>query len=61
MFASASLDRTVKVWSIDRPAPMFRLEGHENSVNATSWAATGRTWCQAPTTSLQGAHLYMDR
>ena len=32
-FASASLDRTVKVWSIGSPTPNFTLEGHEKGVN----------------------------
>jgi WD40 repeat protein len=32
-FASASLDRTVKVWSIGQPTPNFTLDGHEKGVN----------------------------
>jgi coatomer subunit beta' len=33
-FASASLDRTVKVWGLGSSAPHFTLEGHEKGVNA---------------------------
>ena len=36
-FASASLDRTVKVWSIGQPTPNFTLEGHEKGVNAVDY------------------------
>lgn len=28
-FASASLDRTIKVWQLGSPTPNFTLEGHE--------------------------------
>ena len=37
-FASASLDRTVKVWSIGQPAPNFTLEGHESSIWRLAYA-----------------------
>lgn len=40
-FASASLDRTVKVWSIGQPAPNFTLEGHEKGVNTVDYFAGG--------------------
>jgi coatomer subunit beta' len=40
-FASASLDRTVKVWSISQPTPNFTLEGHEKGVNAVSYLIGG--------------------
>ena len=40
-FASASLDRTVKVWSIGQPAPNFTLEGHEKGVNAVDYFTGG--------------------
>ncbi|KCV71146.1 hypothetical protein H696_02096 [Fonticula alba] len=32
-FASASLDRTIKVWQIGAAVPNFTLEGHERGVN----------------------------
>ncbi|KAG2186148.1 hypothetical protein INT43_002586 [Umbelopsis isabellina] len=32
-FASAGLDRTIKVWSLGSPVPNFTLEGHEKGVN----------------------------
>lgn len=31
-FASASLDRTVKIWSLGSPLPNFSLEGHQAGV-----------------------------
>ena len=40
-FASASLDRTVKVWSIGSPTPNFTLEGHEKGVNCVEYFAGG--------------------
>ena len=40
-FASASLDRTIKVWGIGTLQPHFTLEGHEKGVN---WCAP----CLAP-------------
>ncbi len=40
-FASASLDRTVKVWSIGQPTPNFTLEGHEKGVNAVDYFTGG--------------------
>lgn len=40
-FASASLDRTVKVWSIGQPAPNFTLEGHEKGVNSVDYFSGG--------------------
>lgn len=42
-FASASLDRTVKVWSIGQPTPNFTLEGHEKGVNAVDYFTGGKT------------------
>ena len=36
-FASASLDRTVKVWSLGQPMPNFTLEGHEKGVNCVDY------------------------
>lgn len=38
-FASASLDRTVKVWSLGQPVPNFTLEGHEKGVNCVDYFA----------------------
>ena len=40
-FASASLDRTVKVWSISQPTPNFTLEGHEKGVNTVDYLIGG--------------------
>ena len=40
-FASASLDRTVKVWSLANPTPAYTLEGHEKGVNAVSYCRSG--------------------
>ena len=40
-FASASLDRTVKVWSIGQPTPNFTLEGHEKGVNCVEYFGGG--------------------
>ena len=36
-FASASLDRTVKVWQLGSTSPNFTLEGHEKGVNAVDY------------------------
>ncbi|XP_078696891.1 coatomer subunit beta'-like isoform X5 [Branchiostoma floridae x Branchiostoma belcheri] len=36
-FASASLDRTVKVWQLGSSAPNFTLEGHEKGVNCIDY------------------------
>jgi hypothetical protein len=33
VFASASLDRSIKVWSLGSTEPNFTLEGHEKGVN----------------------------
>ena len=41
-FASASLDRSVKVWSIGQPTPNFTLEGHEKGVNAVDYFTGGK-------------------
>jgi coatomer subunit beta' len=40
-FASASLDRTVKVWSISQPTPNFTLEGHDKGVNCVDYLVGG--------------------
>ncbi|CAG9460916.1 unnamed protein product [Pedinophyceae sp. YPF-701] len=40
-FASASLDRTVKVWSIGSPIPNYTLEGHEKGVNCLEYMSGG--------------------
>lgn len=40
-FASASLDRTIKVWSIGSPVPNFTLEGHEKGVNCVDYFSGG--------------------
>ncbi|XP_012543710.2 coatomer subunit beta' [Monomorium pharaonis] len=36
-FASASLDRTVKVWQLGSPTANFTLEGHEKGVNCVDY------------------------
>uniref|UniRef100_A0A5S6QEB8 Coatomer subunit beta' n=1 Tax=Trichuris muris TaxID=70415 RepID=A0A5S6QEB8_TRIMR len=36
-FASASLDRTVKVWQLGSSQPNFTLEGHEKGVNCVDY------------------------
>jgi len=33
MFASASLDKTIKFWGISSSVPHFTLKGHEDGVN----------------------------
>jgi WD40 repeat protein len=40
-FASASLDRTIKVWSLGNPIPNFTLEGHERGVNCVDYYTGG--------------------
>jgi len=36
-FASASLDKTVKVWQLGSATPNFTLEGHEKGVNCVDY------------------------
>ncbi|CAF1019776.1 unnamed protein product [Adineta ricciae] len=40
-FASASLDRTVKVWQLGSTHPNFTLEGHEKGVNCVDYYSGG--------------------
>lgn len=40
-FASASLDRTVKIWGLNSPTPHFTLEGHERGVNCLGYFRGG--------------------
>lgn len=40
-FASASLDRTVKVWGLNSSEPHFSLEGHERGVNCIGYFRGG--------------------
>jgi len=40
-FATASLDRSVKVWSLSSPTPNFSLEGHERGVNCVDYYPGG--------------------
>jgi len=40
-FASASLDRTLKVWSLGQAVPNFTLEGHEKGVNCVDYFQGG--------------------
>jgi coatomer subunit beta' len=41
VFASASLDRSIKVWGIGASAPHMSLEGHERGVNCIDFYAGG--------------------
>ncbi len=40
-FASASLDRSVKVWGLNSSVPHFQLEGHDRGVNCLSYYSGG--------------------
>eukprot|EP01083_Nonionella_stella_P056987 149794_1 len=40
-FATASLDRTIKIWGLTSPTHHFSLEGHEKGVNCISYFAGG--------------------
>lgn len=40
-FASASLDRSIKVWGLNSATPHFSLEGHERGVNCISYFPGG--------------------
>lgn len=40
-FASASLDRTIKVWQLGSPTPNFTLEGHEKGANCVDYYTGG--------------------
>ena len=40
-FASASLDRSIKVWGLTQSTPHFSLEGHERGVNCLSYYRGG--------------------
>eukprot|EP00731_Ephydatia_muelleri_P015251 Em0008g971a len=40
-FASASLDRTIKVWQLGSPHPNFTLEGHDKGVNCVDYFQGG--------------------
>jgi len=40
-FASASLDRTIKVWGVSASTPHFSLEGHERGVNCVDYYPGG--------------------
>mmetsp|Transcript_24398 Transcript_24398/g.39600 ORF Transcript_24398/g.39600 Transcript_24398/m.39600 type:complete len:1055 (+) Transcript_24398:341-3505(+) len=40
-FASASLDKSVKVWSLGSPLPNYSLEGHERGVNCIDYYLGG--------------------
>jgi cytochrome c len=41
--ASASWDRTVRLWALDGPAPGAVLDGHEDNVAGVAFAADGRS------------------
>jgi coatomer subunit beta' len=36
-FASASMDRTIKIWSIGSPVANYTLNGHEQGVNSVEY------------------------
>ncbi|KAH7290701.1 hypothetical protein KP509_30G060200 [Ceratopteris richardii] len=40
-FASASLDRTIKIWSLGSPEPNFTLEAHTKGVNCVDYFTGG--------------------
>eukprot|EP00124_Ichthyophonus_hoferi_P003757 Ihof_evm2s349 gene=Ihof_evmTU2s349 len=40
-FASASLDRTIRVWQLGSPVPNFTLEGHDKGVNCVDYYQGG--------------------
>ena len=40
-FASASLDRTIKVWGLGTLQPHFTLEGHDKGVNCVDYFSGG--------------------
>lgn len=40
-FASASLDRSIKVWGLGSPVPHYTLEGHERGVNCIDYYPSG--------------------
>uniref|UniRef100_A0ACD5XWM0 Uncharacterized protein n=1 Tax=Avena sativa TaxID=4498 RepID=A0ACD5XWM0_AVESA len=40
-FASASLDRTTKIWSLGSPDPNFTLDGHQKGVNCIDYFTGG--------------------
>jgi len=40
-FASASLDRSIKVWGLGSPQPHYTLEGHERGVNCIDYYPSG--------------------
>ncbi|XP_051724278.1 coatomer subunit beta' [Ctenopharyngodon idella] len=40
-FASASLDRTIKVWQLGSSSPNFTLEGHDKGVNCIDYYSGG--------------------
>ena len=40
-FASASLDRTIKVWQLGSPHTNFTLEGHEKGINCLDYFQGG--------------------
>ncbi len=40
-FASASLDKTIKVWQLGSPHPNFTLEGHQKGINCIDYFQGG--------------------
>ena len=40
-FASASLDKTIKVWNLGSGTPNFTMEGHEKGVNCIDYYSGG--------------------
>jgi len=41
VFATASLDKSIKVWGLNSPNPHFTLEGHERGVNSVEYFSGG--------------------
>jgi len=44
-FASASLDRSIKVWGLGSAVPHYTLEGHERGVNCVDYYPSGDKPC----------------
>ena len=40
-FASASMDRTLKVWNLSSPVANYTLEGHQKGVNCVEYYEGG--------------------